>query len=770
MTMVRYQPLMFLSSSIRGMESVRVRIREAVEALGLVESWLFEFHGPAAGGSAASQYLQYARACDVYVMVVGDEVRQGTLDEYSIALSDRPEKIMAFLVGADGHTEDFRSSLRRHRYLRVSRIEDVPKAVADSIVEFVRTGEIVRRSLLADLRDRLAAVRSFLGLPADFDFQTSIVDTDRALVTNDSLLEPDARSLITGSPGAGKTDRVLTALMSEREGFSPLPVLVQADSTGSVLAWIQAAFYSVKFNPGPKLVSQLLRDGRLAVAIDGVDELSSENYANAFGSIQRYASQYARSPFVVLSRFASTSSLPGFRRLTIVPLTDAQIDGLLQRLGEGAVTTHTLSTNTLDLARLPFWCALIAGVGPRGSSPIGLLNALVGRRLDEEAAGLAATQTRIALAYLAFLSSPGDRIAVSEAVDGLSAWLRSDEGRTSLGSRAAGSYIEAGRRAGILIRESGQLAFPHPMFAAFLAAEHCVRFRALPASLDDDAAAYIAALASRVDPALARQSLAHGSIFAVARYAGLSRSITPDVSQAENVARLNAMVHHLADKTLGGIPSRCHVSAVVSGDYFCVSVRPGDDAPTVTRIVSFSDWLRETGMPEAAFSCWKDPFAQFAPEAMAAQIATAAFKAAWRDLRPIGHEFAPPNSDMRPVVSDPDLDQRALAFVLRVRDERLALLDRLGLRGSRLDVTPGQPSIRLRVSTEEQAYMEVTWGANAATIERIQDGDRIGHSVSMLLADPSAVAYADLEDDIEAHLGSLVFSQANRRPVEPWSM
>jgi hypothetical protein len=767
MTMVRYRPLMFLSSSIRGMEAVRDDIRDSVDATGLVESWLFEFHGPAAGGSAASQYLQYARACDVYVIVVGDEVRQGTLDEYSVALSDRPEKIMAFLVGGDGPTEEFRTLLRRHRYLRVSGIDEVPHAVAESIVEFVRTGEIVRRSLLADLRERISTVRSFLGLPVDFDFQTSIVDTNRSHVPDDLLLEPDARSLITGSPGAGKTDRVLTALTSERDGFSALPVLVQAEGKGSVSSWIQAALDAVKFHPGPKLVSQLLRDGRLAVAIDGIDELSSEKSAYAITSIQRHASQYRRSPFLVLSRFASTSSLPGFRRLTIAPLTDAQISGLLERFG--TVTTDTLSTDTLDLARLPFWSALIASVGPRESSALGLLDALVGTRLNEGAAGLAATQTRIALGFLAFHWRPSDRVAISAAVDGLSTWLRSQEGRTTLGGRAADSYIEAGRQAGILIQESGQLAFPHPTFAAYLAAEHAVRFRELPTSLDDEVAAFIAALASSLDPSLARQSLDRASIFGVARYTRLTRTVT-EISEAEGIARLDAMLRRLAGKTSGGIPSPCHVSALANGDFLCISARPGDVAPKVSQSVSFGDWLREEAVSEATLSCWKSPFARFAPEAMAAQIAIGAFKAAWHHLRPRGHQFAPPNSDVRSVISDPQLDQKVLAFVLSVRDERLALLDRLRLRGSRLDVTPGEPSIRVHVPTEDQAYLEVSWGWDAPAVERVKDGDRIGRSASILLADPSAVAYADLEDDIEARLGSVVFSQANRGAVEPWSM
>lgn len=542
MTMVRWRPLMFLSSSIRGMESVRYKVNEAVEALGLVESWLFEFHGPATGDTAESQYLQYARACDVYVVVVGDEVRQGTLDEYAIALSDRPEKILAFLIGPDGPTEDFRSSLRRHRYIRASTIDDVPKAVADSIVEFVRTGEIARRTLVENLRDRLTSVRSFVGLPVGFDFQTSIIDSNGSPVPGDTLLEPSTRSVVVGSPGEGKTDRVLTALSSEREGFVPLPLFVQAHGAGSVLNWIEATFDAAKFYPGSYLISQLLRDGRLAVAIDGIDELASSDYVNALGSIESFASRYPRSAFLVLSRFASATNLLGFRRLHVAPLTDAQINRLLERVGGGAPSTQSLSHDTLDLARLPFWSALIAIAGPRESSPIGLMNALIGTRLDEISGGLSATKNRIALAALAFFVRPSDRASPQDAIDSLAAWLRSDEGRTTLGNDAADSWVEAGKRAGILIQEGGSLAFPHPTFAALLAAEHAVRFRALPSNLDDDTAAFIAALAASGDPALARESLARASIFSVARYARLSLRPEAGVGQADGIARLDAMI------------------------------------------------------------------------------------------------------------------------------------------------------------------------------------------------------------------------------------
>jgi hypothetical protein len=320
-----------------------------------------------------------------------------------------------------------------------------------------------------------------------------------------------------------------------------------------------------------------------------------------------------------------------------------------------------------------------------------------------------------------------------------------------------------------LILQGSELAFPHPIFSAFLAAEHAVDFRELPPRTDDDIAAFIAALAAE-DPAMARLALGEATIFAIARYARLGNTIEIATGRPDGVARMDAMIRRLAPKTAGGLPTPCHLVVLDTDGYLCVAVRRDELAPELLSDITFPQCLDHFGDPAMTFTCWKeDAFARLSPETLAAFVVTSAFKKAWRELRPAGARFAAPGADISALIADPNLEARALEFTQEVRYARTALLDRLDLRGSLLEVTAGEPSVRLHINGNH-AVMEVEWGGTEPKAIRDDDRDGLGSSMSRLLADPSAVAYAELEDDIEAGLGSLVFSQAGRRPIEPWSL
>jgi hypothetical protein len=209
----RSRPLVFVSSSIEGLRALRSDIRAAVEDLDLADSWLFELHAVASGEPPEAQYLQAARDCDIFVVVVGDDVGRGTLEEYAEALSDNPVKIIPFLLGPSGPgSDELRATLReRHTYQTLEHQELLPGAIAAAVAEYLTTGKIARSGLVQGVESRRGRLRAIIGLPPGFAFSRRLGGVT-APVVND-LLVPGARFLLHGLPGSGKSDASMAALL-----------------------------------------------------------------------------------------------------------------------------------------------------------------------------------------------------------------------------------------------------------------------------------------------------------------------------------------------------------------------------------------------------------------------------------------------------------------------------------------------------------------------------------------------------------------------------
>src|SRR5450759_3304818 len=140
---LRYRPSVMVSSSISGLEDARRSIRDAIESLGVADSWLFEFNAVASGSGPAAQYLEKAKNCDLFVLVIGSSVRSGNEEEYAEAYRDNPSKILPVLLDADTDADaasSFRSQIRdRHNYRTASSVT-LPAEVAQAVEHAVRTG------------------------------------------------------------------------------------------------------------------------------------------------------------------------------------------------------------------------------------------------------------------------------------------------------------------------------------------------------------------------------------------------------------------------------------------------------------------------------------------------------------------------------------------------------------------------------------------------------------------------------------------------------
>jgi len=174
--LVRWRPTVFVSSAIDGLEDLRERVYEEIRALHLADAWLFEFHAVAAGSPPEDQYLAAARSCDVFVLLVGDEARPGTIAEYEVAVADNPAKVLPFVYGAaTASSAELRARLRdSHAYKRLRSLEELSGVVAGAVGAYLETGSIARPGLLTRLEERRATGRVFLGLPAGFGFEREL--------------------------------------------------------------------------------------------------------------------------------------------------------------------------------------------------------------------------------------------------------------------------------------------------------------------------------------------------------------------------------------------------------------------------------------------------------------------------------------------------------------------------------------------------------------------------------------------------------------------
>ncbi|MGO9205812.1 MAG: DUF4062 domain-containing protein, partial [Candidatus Limnocylindrales bacterium] len=691
--LVRWRPLVFVSSSIQGLESVRDDIRAAIEQLQLADVWLFEYHGVAAGGSPSRQYLRIARQCDMCVVAVGDDVRAGTLEEYEAAFSDNPDKILPFLFGEAGPgSETFRQTLRRHRFREVPDVRQLPDEIATAVQEYLTSGEIVRPALIRRIDTDREARRRFVGVPAGFAFRMSAVEAEPgAHVSREALTAAGGRFIVSGAAGSGKSDLVAELLTAAADEDGRLPLLISAAPNAVVEDWIAAVFDSVRFAPGPELIREYLRGGRLIVAVDGVDDLGPVDRVAAYTAFTDASRRYPRTCFLLLSRLPHPPVSFDADTVTVSGLTDAQINDLFGQASTAGIQSYNLDVRLRDLVRLPFWAVLTALYGQAASSPIDLLDTLVSHRISsataEDAQGV--RRIRAALAALAFGIRPTDRVEIGIGLDIVVRWLESESGRMRHGGLSADQLLEQGRRSGIISLDSSVLRFPHPLVAVYLAAEHAVtEQRASSIPEDDDLFAFVATICSDSAYSFARDALSHCSIFGVATFLRLARTNARPVEAEVDLERLDEVVRRLSP--LAGLGQESHVSVLVSDGYVFVRRDALTARPSLLRDATLHDWLGEVDDEPTTIMCWRgDPFARMSPEQIGGQLIVNAFKRTWERLRPEGNPYPPPGTPRPCDPSDARCIERLVEFLLRARDARRQFLGAIGLVGSPLDHTQG---------------------------------------------------------------------------------
>jgi hypothetical protein len=761
-----------VSSSIRGLEASRAAIREAVDALQLADSWLFESDATAAGARPEAQYLEKARDCDLFVLVVGSTIRPGTRDEYDAAFADNPNKILpVFLDGDVGDTKSFRDEVRdRHTVRRASEV-DLPAEVAQAVEHAVRTGELSRGPLRASVASQQASLRALLSLPIGTVFGQRLKLADGRQVDAASGLT-HRRLLLEGEPGSGKTDASFTALLAESAERIPVPTRAQPGATFVDL--IEATFESVRYTPGQKGIRQLLRDGRLAVALDGIDELPAADRRRCLADVADAGTRYPRTRIVLVVRSVSHPGLADWTRASVEPLNDDEVEHLFDLFGHRGEQRLELFSRLQDLVRLPFWAPAVARFGLSATSGPDLLADVVGQRLRASLPDDETSQQRLvhALGRVAFSLRPGVEDDAAGFLDLVTEWSRTPAAQERFTAVPAETVLDLAASTGIVVRVASKRRFVHPLIAAYLASRHALTLDNLAQiPLDDDVRALIAAQLPDARGAEWADLMSGGSLGALVRALRLAgfRSRASDV--AADLRRYEyafKLLSALAGAVLAAQAASTTTSAVIDRDTFCLRRVPGGE-PNVERGVPLPVWLARQGSEE--FTAWlHNPFESRTPEQLAGEQVVAAMKALWNRLNPGGSPWAPFGADAQAVIEPRDsLADRALAHTRAVADGRSRLIEASGLRAW-LSPAEGEPEIRISLNAPDRGYA-VTWGHPEAAVNIVDGPEVAGPRLTRLLIDPDALAYKDLSDELDSLIGGGLRSGSVRGPSPlNWSL
>lgn len=162
----------------------------------------------------------------------------------------------------------------------------------------------------------------------------------------DIFAEEGSSLLILGEPGSGKTTTLLgmardLLTSSEQDPSYPIPTIFNLSSwvepQRTISDWL-ADELSAKYQVPKRIGRGWLQEGRLLPFLDGLDELQAKHRVSCVEAINVFAQEMARSGVVVCCRLREYTELPVRLALNaavrLQPLTDAQVQGYLERAGE----------------------------------------------------------------------------------------------------------------------------------------------------------------------------------------------------------------------------------------------------------------------------------------------------------------------------------------------------------------------------------------------------------------------------------------------------
>lgn len=772
--LLRRQVFVFVSSSMREFEEVRGELEARLTEIGGVESWFFEFHAVASGAPPEVQYLDYARSCDLFVLVLGRSESVATMAEYRAAFEDNPQKILPFYFGPTSpEIQPFRDLVdQRHSRVLATKTDQLLGSIVAAVDEAVALGTPVVNELCVDLERRIHHLENFVQLLVQLTFVplVDVRDQEAQLLASVAML--DENFVLTGPGGSGKTFASIVQLLKwARSQPQRLPLYLRADAEeANATSLIKRGLGAMRFYPGDDLVERYGREGRLLLVFDGVDELSDDLRGAYLDSVERFAARFPRCKMLFLTRRLPDERLASFEKLRMSPLSQDAILDFLEVQGYPPLGQWDIPAEIRDLVAWPLWIQMFAKFGAEAGSALSLLQRLVDYRLQRWKAteGLR-LKTRQVLSELALSARPGVVISRSEATERLAEWSLSPTTTARFNVEPAEKMIDSALATGLVEAEGQALIFIHPLIGTYIAAEGGASRSSVPelSATDRELAAFLAPM---LDEARAEDFVAvlcQHDIFTLARTLRLTRpkprrsNIEGDIARFDRAFSALAGLAGFAD-TLEGTTTL----ALLGGPWIAVG-RVVGDCPRVATVKSAEHQL-DTLFP-TGFVYWDaNPFNTRSPELVAAAEVLAKFKERFVAMRPLGD----PHGDYREVdveaeVRAPEaLENRVFAFLDAYNLAKRRFAAAVSLSNNKLVALGEREPIATLFVHGESSRVRVDWGQEQRTfVIHQEDPDYRGYPLQTILdADPDAVAYDELKKEVEREIGSSIRSQAWSKP------
>jgi hypothetical protein len=761
------------SSTIDELASVRDEAALLIDNVGIAQSWRYEVHAVASGARASEQYLGIAATCDLFVLIVASEASQATEDEYKKAYQDNPDKILVFYVG-DGSPEvrAFRSRLdNAHARIQKGTATELVRPIADSVVEAVQTGKIVRKALRSRLDEHIERSRTLVtSLSAMLLPSVQSESGDEQTFTE--LVKGELRLALSGVGGSGKTTCAAIVARMRSTDQRVLPIIASvAGQSESVTDLIQSSLSSVRFRADPSLIQRWAGEGRLFLVIDGIESLSELLRMKLLKSVAAWAARNPRCGVIVCARQFVEDELEDFLRLRMAPLNDRQFGDLCMAVGI-SLPSPRFAAQVQDLAQWPMWATALIVFGPSLRTGLELLQSMVSTRLATTGVSsqVESVHLRTAAGHLALTMWPSTETPVEQALRELTNWQQTPSTLAVFAPRPSEDLLNDLSSSG-LVEIGEELAFPHRLFATLLAAEAAVSDEVLTAPDDNELAPFVAAVADDdLHVTFLLRLLASASAFAVARYLRLAPLLY-------RVSTIEADSARLADAYVAMSQTDRNLDVIYSDNW--VAWRAADafslsHAQTEDR---YAAWRAESSEKVELWA--KSPFAERSPEFVAAVYSLAQFRLKILDLE---RKYLEPrdrsHSDIVRLVGHPsDLEAEALRAAYEWKSAWRRQAEEMGLSigrvGRRMD---GEPTIVVHTESKPFPWVEIQWGAGSASVSLAKGDIPLKSGQSMLLARflsdrIASIVNRDIETDIERALGCRLRSKGWAQPetVPAWA-
>jgi hypothetical protein len=393
-----------------------------------------------------------------------------------------------------------------------------------------------------------------------------------------------------------------------------------------------------------------------------------------------------------------------------------------------------------------------------------LLDRLIDRRLDVTIPHDATRRLKIraVLAALALRARPAISLSLMEAVEALGVMWADARVAARFTKEPAEVLLDEARATGVVDAEGDNLAFVHPLVATFLSAEGVVAQSEIPARIDPELAAFVAALLPEDRHEELLDLLARYDICTLARALRLRPSASRTISLEDDaVMYLETLerLRHLApgDASVG-------ISYLASDRWFVV--KSTEELGARFTEDTFDDWSATTAGNELTFVVWPGvPFAAEPPAFVAAAEILYRFKRDADMKLKMPPDYSP-DREIEALLGDhKELAARALEFFGRWRDAITDLAVEIGLSKSEsLSLPHGEPSVKLHRHGGGAWLLHYAWGSAPSFAVSVDQPPYPAVDVATILRDPKIEAAQWLRTEVERSVGSALNSASWLRP------